>query len=567
MTGNKERVTYETMAKGFFKFAWIGSMTITDLSGVRGVRITMMFLALLTIAVYGNSLVNKFVWDDEFIIVRDPAVRDPSGAAALLVSPDVVKPYYRPLNRMSYLLDYQLFGMRPAGFHAVNVLVHVLNVLLLYLLGLRLFPAAAPAALAAALFAVHPVNAEAVNFLSARNTLLSLFFVLSSMLVFHQGLTRGSWGRLVSSGLLWFLGLLSKEPAAVAIAVLAVMAFTVPGRAERMQRTKIAALVPHLVFAGLYELLRTHALGAAVGSGDILSGLAGRIADNVYIIPRYLGLVLFPSGLSIMHALPATDPGMMLWVIPVWGAIAVVLWFLLRTGSIPVYFGMLWLAVNYLPISNIIPIPSAPMAERYAYLPAVGLWIIAADRGWALYGKVPAKRALAAAAVVVLLLFGGVTANRNRDWKSDVDLFGSVVRADPESALGHFNLGNALKDAGDLAGAQREWRETLRLDPAHSGAMTQLGSLSAVDGDYRAAERWFRAALDADPRNAMARFNLALIFEKTGRPEEALVQFDLFLKDVPLEYQEYVPRAEEHRALLRNGKGSGGRAAMERGRK
>lgn len=538
-------------------------MNREERSDVRSIGITLLCLTLLTVVVYGNSLVNGFVWDDEYIIVHDPAVRDPSGAAALLVSPDVVKPYYRPLNRASYLLDYQLFGMHPAGFHAVNVMIHLLNVLLLYLLGLRLFRAAAPAVLAAALFAVHPINAEAVNFLTGRNNLLCLFFVLASILAFHQGLTQGSWVRLVLSGVLWFLGLLSKEPAAAAFAVVAVMTFTVPARTESMQKLRVLALAPFVVFAGVYALLRIQALGGAVGASGILSGLAGRIGGNVYVIPRYLGLVLFPADLNIMHSLPAREPGALLWALPVWCAIVIAGWFLLRSGSVPVRFGLLWLMINYLPISNIIPIPSAPLAERYVYLPAVGLWIIAGDRGWALYGRVPAKRALAAAAAVVLLLLGGVTVTRNRDWRNDVALFGSVVRTDPRSPIGHFNLGNALKDAGNLAGAQREWQETLRLDPAHSGAMTQLGSLSAVAGDLGTAERWFRAALDGDPRNAMARFNLALICEKTGRPTEAVVQFDLFLRHVPLEYQEYIPRAEEHRAALLKGSGSAGRAPME----
>jgi tetratricopeptide (TPR) repeat protein len=514
-------------------------------------RSAILLLVLLTVAVYGNSLFNGFVWDDEFIIVRDPAVRDLSKAATLMLSPDVVKPYYRPLNRVSYLLDYQLFGMHPTGFHAVNLLIHLSNVLLLYLLGLRLFRTAAPSILAAALFAVHPINAETVNFLSARNTLLSLFFVLSSILVFHEGLTRGSWGRLIVSGFLWFLGLLSKEPAAPAIVILAVIALTFPERREKMPKPKIAVLIPHLAFAGVYALLRMSALGGSLGAGGIFSGLFGRVAENFYIIPRYFGLVLFPSNLNIMHSLAAPAPGATPWLIAAWGAIFISLWLLLRTGSIPIFFGLIWFAVNYLPISNIVPIPSTPMAERYLYMPAVGLWIIAADRSYALYKKLSANRALPAAAAIVVVLLGGVTVHRNGDWKSDLSLFGSVVRSDPTSAPGHFNLGNALKDAGDLEGAQREWRETLLLDPAHSGAMTQLGSLTAVKGDLGVAERWFRAALDADPGNAMAHFNLALVFEKTGRPEEAVAQYDLFLMNVPLEYRMFIPRAEENRARLR----------------
>lgn len=533
-------------------------MSIAALSNLRGVRPALLFLALLTIAVYGNSLVNGFVWDDEFIIVNDPAIRDLSGATTLFLSPDVVKPYYRPLNRASYLLDYRLFGMRPAGFHAVNVLIHLLNVLLLYLLGLRFFRTAAPAVLAAALFAVHPVNAEAVNFLSARNTLLSLFFVLSSILVFHQGLTRGSWGRLVFSGLLWFLGLLSKEPAAIAIVVMAAMTFALPGRRENLPKLKIAFLLPHLVFAAAYAILRVLAVGGAVGSSNIIRGLLGRLAANFIVIPQYLWLVLFPSNLNIMHSLSAPAFGDMPWLIPVWVAIVITAWLLLRSGSVPVFIGLLWLAINYLPISNIVPIPSATMAERYLYLPAIGLWIIAADRGYALYGKLHNSKALAAIAVVVVLL-GGVTIHRNWVWKSDIALFSSVVRTAPGSSFGHFNLGNSLRDAGDMEGAQQEWLETLRLDPTNSGSMTQLGSLAAAQGDLGKAEHWFRSAADADPHNAMAHFNLALVFEKTGRPEAAAAQYDFFLQNVPLEYRDYIPRAEENRARLRRHTESGGR--------
>jgi tetratricopeptide (TPR) repeat protein len=275
------------------------------------------------------------------------------------------------------------------------------------------------------------------------------------------------------------------------------------------------------------------------------------LADNVIVIPRYLGLVLFPSDLNITHSLSAPTFGSMPWLIPVWGAIVVVVWLLLRTGSVPVRIGLLWFAINYLPISNIVPIPSTPMAERYLYLPAVGLWVIAADRGYALYGKLHNSKALVAAAALVVVLLGGLTASRSRDWRNDVDLFGSVVRAEPGSSFGHFNLGNSLRAAGDLDGAEREWRETLRLDSAHSGAMTQLGSFAAIKGDFGTAEQWFRAAADADPGNAMARFNLALVLEKTGRSEEAAVQYDLFLRNVPLEYRAYIPRAEENRARLR----------------
>ena len=226
------------------------------------------------------------------------------------------------------------------------------------------------------------------------------------------------------------------------------------------------------------------AVGGAVGSSGIISGLPGRLAGNLVVIPQYVWLVLFPSTLNIDELLfPAPAIGDMQWLIPAWGAITIAVWLLLRSGSVPVRMGLLSVCTDSTcRPSNTIPIPSTPMAERYLYLPAIGLWVIAADRGYALYRKSHNSKALATVAAIVVVLLGGVTANRNRDWEDDIALFGSVVRTDPGSSVGHFNLGNSLRDAGDLEGAEREWLEALRLDPANSGAMTQLGSFAAVEG-------------------------------------------------------------------------------------
>ena len=143
-----------------------------------------LVLSAVTMAVYWVSFFNGFVWDDEFIIAKNPAIRQITSLPDLLLSPDVVKPYYRPLNRATYLLDYWLFGMNPLPFHAVNIVIHLLNVFLLYLVCCKVATDRVSAFIAALIFAVHPINTESVNFISARNNLLSLFFSLGAFLTF-----------------------------------------------------------------------------------------------------------------------------------------------------------------------------------------------------------------------------------------------------------------------------------------------------------------------------------------------------------------------------------------------
>ncbi len=155
-------------------------------------RHTVLIVALLTSVVlltYGNSVLNGFVWDDHDIIVNNEVNRDITNASSLFSSADSTvsgnqKAYYRPLNRLTYLLEYQIFGLNPSGYHLLSVLIHLLAVLLLYFVARFLFNDPVPAFIAALVFAVHPVNAEAVNFISARNSVLCAAFVLSAVLAF-----------------------------------------------------------------------------------------------------------------------------------------------------------------------------------------------------------------------------------------------------------------------------------------------------------------------------------------------------------------------------------------------
>jgi tetratricopeptide (TPR) repeat protein len=500
-----------------------------------------LLLALATFVAHGNGIANGFVWDDQSIVVESPWTRDLSQLGRVVLSPDETPPYYRPLNRASYLVDYQLFGMDPRGFHLVNVLLQAACAVAFYGLGRRLFGTRGPALFAALLLAVHPVHVEAVAFVSARNNLFALLFATLSLSWLADAAERRSRARAALSGLAFLLALFSKEQGAMVLPLLVAWLYLpgLPGRAAGPSRWRL--LVPHAAAAVAYAILRTVSLGAPVASAPILPGLWGRLMVNAWVLPGYLRLALFPRDVTIFHEAPA-GLTLLSWIPVAWAIIVAGLLVFLRRPTVASTVGLLWVALNLVPVANIVPIPSTVMAERFFYASAAGLWIVLAEAGRRATARLP-RRATAALAGAVVLALGARTLARNRDWHDDLALFRSAVHAEPGSVLAHFNLGVALKDQGDLQGAQAEWARALVLRPDDPGTHAQLGTLAAVHGDLVEAEAHYRTAIRGNPALPEAQFNLGRICERTGRAAEALARYRAVLEARPPAEPELIGKA------------------------
>jgi hypothetical protein len=497
-----------------------------------------LFIVLVVLGVYANSLGNGFVWDDTSVIVTNPALRGAAGSLFHTLDNAGVQqvPYYRPLTLLTFLIEERVHGLAPVLMHFLNILLHAANALLVYGLARSLFEDSVSPVLAGLLFAVHPINAESVNFISGgRNTMLACFFSLLAYLSHLRGVTSRNNALVLTGSVLFLAGLYSKETALMILPVIA--AFELPnllpgGDSRRLQA--VGRLVPYAVGTLIFLAMRRMTLADHGIHIDILSGLGARLLDNLYIIPRYFLSVLAPPLLSARYVIPEAHKFPFLPLLTAWLCIIAILgWLLIRDRSKATLFGLGWFVIFWLPVSGIVPFPSVPLADRYFYFPAVGLSIVVSGQAvrWLPSGTKARQYGFVVTAIVLLVLMS-LTVRRSLVWNSDISLFSSLVEQYPGDAYSHGALGTAYlnrQGADDIELAERELTTAITLEPSLPEVLVPLGHVRLNKGDFEGAQYYYSKALAKNPSDTEARLNRAISLESLGRTKEAIADYRLFL--------------------------------------
>jgi tetratricopeptide (TPR) repeat protein len=431
-------------------------------------------------AAFGRTLGNGFAFDDFPVLVDNPAVTDPAPPARILGDArthgagDVVRAY-RPLRTLVFAAEHALFGLRPWPWHAVNVILHAACAVLAAMLLARLLPRRT-AWIAALLWAGHPLLTEVVASVKAQDDLMAAAAVLSALLIFDRGLAgaRGRW--LVVP--LFAAGLLAKENV-IALPPLLLGLWLARGRPAPAPWRLLAAL---LVVTGAYLALRGFALRAVPASQET-TGLPWLFPSSLAWAPWYARLFLWPFPLT-------ADWSQLGLVPPTWIALSVaaqliVLGFAARSRHAELRLSLAWFYLALLPSLN--PVTSFfVFAERFAYLPALGLAAVAA----AALVRIPRVTvALAAGAVIAL---AARSAQRCGDWKDSETLFRAALAVNPEAAVMRSFLARELLRQGRTEEAER-----LLPDIAEGGAPRSASERAAMAGSAMVAlqrEQWERAA-------------------------------------------------------------------------
>lgn len=433
--------------------------------------LTAAGLALLCCAIYSNSFGAGFPLDNRQLILRDARVHTYSAEnVRLILQHTYWWPYgesglYRPLTTLSYLFDYAVLGHgeRPAGYHALNLLLHVANALLFWRLVLRVTASRWTAAASAALWAAVPLSTEAVTNIVGRADLMAATGVLGALLTYLRWRDTAReapmWSGVLSAlaiAVLVTLGTLAKESAiAVLGVILAIEVIWWQGLAAVRRLAVLAAVC--LLPLGWWLWQRGVVLGAAVApefpfTDNPIVGAPfwlGRLTA-VQVMWRYVALLAWPAHLSNDYSYPqiplaAGTPADWASVVLLGAGVVAGLWQARRSRAI-LFFAAFALTA-FLPVSNLLFATGTIMAERLTYLPSAGLAAIAAI-ALASAGSTSSTRRVATIAVAVLVAaYGARTYIRNADWTDDVTLWRSAVSSVPASAKAHRALAEALYDA------------------------------------------------------------------------------------------------------------------------
>ena len=555
----------------------------------RAVAGVLLGTAILAVAVYLPALPGEFVSDDLLLVVGNPAVRSFDGALRAFgrgywSGLKEVAPYYRPLVVLSFALDRSVAGLKPAVFHAANILLHAACSVLAALLVLRLavaggrghvrmpFPsisssALAGAALAGSLAAVHPIHSEPVAAIYGRPDLLCAFFALAF-------LNLALRGRRLLALLCLAAAMLSKE-SAVGLALLSPFAFAAghrspagfPARGESLRRSRRALLLGALLGAlliGGYLALRYHALGRlhdplAVTRLDNPLAAAEPEAQRwtpLAVLAHYAGQWLWPARLCADWGFDVVPLAERILEPRVLAGGAVLLVFLLGTAHLALRrssWALIAAAAGlaYLPASNLFFLAPALAAERFLYLPSLGACVLLGG-AWARVVPSPDREGgrargwpfgtwgLHAAALAIVLLAGARTLVRAGEFRDDLTLYESSAAACPRSAKAQYNLGNALARANREADAIRAYEAAVGVAPWLAIAHTNMGNVYLNLRRLEDAEDAYRRAIEASPALLFPHVSLAGVLYLQGDLEEALreAQAALALGPAPQEAEQ-----------------------------
>ena len=487
-----------------------------------GVDLAICFLLLVAIfAVYAQVSNHEFVsYDDPKYITDNPYVRGGlTWSGVVWAFGAVYEANWFPLTWLSHMLDSQLFGLDAGWHHLTSVAIHALSALLLFALLHRITGARWRSALVAFLFALHPLHVESVAWIAERKDVLSGFFWMATLWAYAAYAEKPRRARYALVLLLFCLGLMAKPMLVTLPVVLLLLDYWPLKRGPRILEK--LPLVAASIGASLVTYL-AHQKGGAVASFEV-APLAARIENALISYVVYIAKMFWPSNLAFFY--PYWTGPMLVAAIFSAIALAIVTIAVVRLRRTQPYLavGWLWYVVTLLPVIGLIQTGAQARADRYTYVPVIGLSIAVVWGAAQLLERWPQLRtALATAACAACCVLTWVQVGY---WRDDVSLYQHAIAAVPNNYVARFMLASAFVDRGRPGDAVAELRETVRIRPRFVQAHAVLGQLLAGQGQPDEALRELQTAVRLKPSDADAHFRMGSVLGTLGRADEAAAEF------------------------------------------
>lgn len=489
---------------------------------------------------------------------------------------------WHPLTWLSHMLDCTLYGLNPAGHHWTNVMLHIANTVLLFFILFMMTGALWQSAFVAALFALHPLHVESVAWISERKDVLSTFLFLLTVAAYYRYVKNPSAKYYILVIVLLSLGLMAKPMLVTIPFVLLLLDFwplkrfqyqrNFPFKSEktsgdairsyhRIILEKIPLFIPVVISCTLTFFAQI-SKGAIKSIGAL--PLKYRIANAIVSYINYILKAIWPNKLAIFYphpgnALPSWQivAGALLIVVACYGAMRKAK----KYPYIPV--GLFWYLGTLVPVIGLVQVGNQAMADRYTYIPFIGIFIIASwgatdllnkrHRSWRSEGRDPLSEVggqgaeilsgvtnpfnksrfqeifLGISAAIILVALSWKTFYQLNTWKNGIMLFEQVVSV-TEFAKGLNHLGNTYRKKGQIDEAVKRYIKALQIKPDDFDTLTNLGIAFVDKGDYDQAALYFKRALKCNPQRKDVRMNLANVLFLQSKPDEAITQYKEILQ-------------------------------------
>ncbi len=501
-------------------------------------------IVLAVLIAYFNVYSNSFLWDDEFLIVKNRFIRSfeylpqiftlPSGAGA-----NRIDNFYRPIQIFSYLIIYKLFGLSNFAFHFLNVFLHVLNAIILYVILKKLFNNRV-AFLTALFWAIHPVHTEAITYMSGTADPLSFLFMLIAFLNYLSFKEKSSIKHLIISVIFFTLALMSKETAIIFPLVLLLYEKFI--LLKKQKRIKFSSMIRSFLFttplffvSAIYFILRLtvlnfgNTLNLYSTENIYTQHLSYRLYTFIATLPHYFSFIFYPVHLHMERSFPIFISILSKEVlVPLIVIIAVVLtlFFALfknhKQENNPFYlgilFGILWFFIFMIPFSGIIPANSI-ILEHWLYVPSIGIFLILALFLEKLFYRILDKKLLYLLIFAIACILVILTINQNALWKDPIVFYNNILKYEEGTARVHNNLAMAYADLGRLDLAEEHYLKAINISDSYAETHYNLARLYLQQNKTRDAIIHLERSIEINPSFFYSYYLLSQIYASLGLTE------------------------------------------------
>lgn len=494
---------------------------------IRRDALCLLLLAAITLATYAPVLTYDFVgYDDGMYVTENPHVQ--SGLTVQGIVWAFTTGYannWHPLTWVSHVVDCQLFGLRPWGHHLTNLLFHTINALLLFWFLRRVTGERAKSLVVAALFALHPLHVESVAWVAERKDVLCGLFWMLCLLAYAAYARHGTRGAYLALIVCFVLGALAKPMIVTLPCVLLLLDYWPLRRTQAKAASLVIEKIPLFLLSGMSCAVTffVQQRGGSVMDFDRVP-LAARLGNIPLAYMSYLVTTIYPHPLAVFYP----HPGMNWAMGPVLAAIVLLIGMTalvvaLRRRQAYLLVGWLWYLGTLVPVIGLVQVGEQGMADRYTYLPLIGVFMMVAWGVSDLFHRAPYRRfLLSILAGAALLGCGVLTSFQLPYWKNVYTLFDHAIQAVPNNLQAHNALGRAYLKRHQYAEAAEQFRAVVEIDPQHFGAMTRWGTSLRALGKVDEAMRLYHAALSINPEYVDAQVYLGMTLCERGDADQGV---------------------------------------------